>query len=292
MSTNLHRCFAVALAALAAATTLVVDAADVEACSPAAEQLDFFIPADGANLPEAPSIFGVFGGYPVDRDIELTVLDGGDDHPTGEPVEFEKQDTSLAGFELRKTKLIPEEPLEEGDYAVSIVYTDEDEEGHVQDEMTTFTIDESYDGADEPEEPNFVWTNRPFDSTCYGNRTTKVEIFASSEAPDYYEIIVEEDDGTEHRSLVAPDDDEDRLTQRMTAETTDCVTVTGVMSDGTTSEPAQECSEDELREDPPLEPGTCSTAGGGIPGGLVAVAVLGLLVVLRRDTSCEPTTVA
>lgn len=274
-----HRCAALAIATITSVALLAAPLERAEACSPAAEQLEFTVPADGAVVPEAPPMFAVFSGFTVDRRVELMHIDPDDDHPTGRPIELEEQENSLGGFTLRKTKFVPQEPLEEGEYAFSIVYTDEEQQDFVEDQQFSFTIG-NYAEIDDPGAPDFSWHHIDTPGTCYGDRTTVVEIEPTDDSTHYYEILVDDEDGSTTRSLVEADD-EQTVRREMTTESTECVTVTPVAVDGTTGEPVEQCPQ------PLPESRACNASGtdaSSVPGWLMALVLLSILGVAGRPS--------
>lgn len=256
------------LACVAAVATATYDLGEAHACSPAEEHLSWHVPSDGTVVPEDPELFAVFGGILLDREVSLV------ETQTDEQIDVEQEKTSLSGFMLSRIDFVPDEPLTAGEYELTISYDDEDLE-YRDDYSFSFSVDDSLEPSDPPMAPDFGWRTERERTTCYGDRVTIVDITVPENGPDYYDVRVLRDDGSDRHTLVNASGESASMT--MSIDDPDCVTVTAVLEDGTESASTERCSPDRI-------PGCgCSTVDNtNNSGGWMILAVLVGLVGLRR----------
>ncbi len=265
----------VVLATLMSTTVAIVSMAhlsEAQACSPGEEELRWSVPSQGQVVPPDTQIFGISQGLAMGSEKQVTLR-----NEAGDSVDGEYRERALAGFVLTQTEFLPEELLAEGDYTLHVGYEQsfvEEEEQQFQEVYTvSFSVDESAAEPDAPGPADTEWWTESNSGTCYGPEVSDIVVTPSDDRASYFEIVVSQAEGDDLLTLVDGVGTDGR-TYRMTTESPDCITVTGVTADGVHGESVEDCSSGGGCMG-------CSSTSGASPTTNLLLVVLALLAAWR-----------
>ncbi len=198
---------------------------------------EWTIPADGTVAPPDARILTVFsnatgGGISTDT---IVLVDGEDEEVEGD-VELVAMGHRTGIFPEDYGEFLPDEPLVDGEYSLMIG----------ADVLSTFSIDESYESAAEPEAVELQWyretQNRGQEDECGGalSEMHYLSIEPLADEPAYYELLLTHSDGSETAQLIASDAYDGEL-RYYTFFDVECLSVTAHLSDGSSGEATEYC---------------------------------------------------
>lgn len=234
--------FGVAVALIATGNTGEAEAAPH--CDPDADIVDWTIPADGDVVSPDVRIKAVLsiGLEYITTGEDLTffeVLDDDGDEIEGEEIEVDMEH-GLGVHPAAYREFIPEQPLEPGDYEVSV------NDGSTPMVEYSFTVDADLSDPEAPETVDFDWFHATQDTFqeygCGGGiyELHSLAVESSAGTAAYIELFLELEGGAEGVQILPPDAYDGELRDYV-FEDVECITAMAVADDGTAGEQTEYC---------------------------------------------------